>query len=88
MILNGLKTHFQQARESWVDEVHLVLWSYCTTLHSSIHEVPFTLVYGTNAMILIEVVKPMFQVDTFEEERFDVDRLVDLDTIGEMQGVA
>lgn len=39
-------------------------------------------------MILIEVVKPMFQVDTFEEERFDVDRLVDLDTIGEMQGVA
>lgn len=43
--------------------------------------------YETNAMIPIEVAKPMFWEDAFEEERSDADRLVDLDTIGEVWGI-
>jgi len=87
VILKGFKSNFQHARESWVEEVPQVLWSYNTTPHSSTHESPFTLVYETNAMIPIEVAKPMFWEDAFEEERSDADRLVDLDTIGEVRGI-
>ena len=55
------------------------LWSYHTILHSSTHEPPFTLVYETNAMILIEVVERTFWVDAFDGEWSEIGQFVDLD---------
>ena len=43
---------------AWADELGSVLWSYQTTLQSTIGETPFKLTYSINAMIPIEVEEP------------------------------
>nr|KYP56990.1 Transposon Ty3-I Gag-Pol polyprotein [Cajanus cajan] len=75
----GLKN----AGASWVKELPRVLWSYHTTVHSSTRDTPFNLVYGTDAMIPIEITKPSVRTTAFSEEESDQGRRVDLDLIAE-----
>nr|KYP68455.1 Retrovirus-related Pol polyprotein from transposon opus [Cajanus cajan] len=73
VILSGLKKHVQDS----------VLWSYHTTVHSSTQDTPFNLVYGTDAMIPIEIAEPSVCTTAFSEEESDQGRRVDLDLIAE-----
>jgi len=52
----------------WPDEIHRMIWSYHTTPQLTMHETPFSLVYGTDAMIPIEIAKNAERVRSFEEE--------------------
>nr|KYP48911.1 Retrovirus-related Pol polyprotein from transposon opus [Cajanus cajan] len=83
IILAGLKKRVQDSDASWVEELPRVLWSYHTTVHSSTRETPFNLVYGTDAMIPIEIAKPSVRTIAFSEEESDQGRRVDLDLIAE-----
>ena len=47
-----------EAKRGWVEELHDVLWVYRTTPHSTTGETPFRLTYGTEAVILIEIMEP------------------------------
>ena len=40
---------------NWVEELPNVLWAYQTTLRRSTGETPFSMTYGTEAIILVEV---------------------------------
>jgi len=84
VVLYGIKKQLEKTWTSWIDELPRILWSYYTTPHSSIHEPLFTLVYEADAMILIEIVEPTFQVDFFNEERSDNDQRAYLDTTKEV----
>uniref|UniRef100_A0A151UDK4 Retrovirus-related Pol polyprotein from transposon opus n=1 Tax=Cajanus cajan TaxID=3821 RepID=A0A151UDK4_CAJCA len=79
----GLKKRVQDSGASWVEELPRVLWSYHTTVHSSTRDTPFNLVYGTDAMIPIEIAEPSIRTTTFSEEESDQGRRVDLDLIAE-----
>nr|KYP49416.1 Retrovirus-related Pol polyprotein from transposon 297 family [Cajanus cajan] len=79
----GLKKRVQDSGASWVEELPRVLWSYHTTVHSSTQDTPFNLVYGTDAMIPIEIVEPSVRTTAFSEEESDQGRRVDLDLITE-----
>nr|KYP33936.1 Transposon Ty3-I Gag-Pol polyprotein [Cajanus cajan] len=81
IILAGLKRRVQDSGASWVEELPRVLWSYHTTVHSSTRDTPFNSVYGTDAMIPIEITKPSVRTTTFSEEESDQGRRVDLDLI-------
>nr|KYP44428.1 Gypsy retrotransposon integrase-like protein 1 [Cajanus cajan] len=83
VILSGLKKRVQDSGASWVEELPRVLWSYHTTVHSSTQDTLFNLVYGTDAMIPIEIVEPSVRTTTFSEEESDQGRRVDLDLITE-----
>jgi hypothetical protein len=51
VILRAIKRKITSKGEGWVAHLLPILWSYHTTPQSSIGEAPFTMVYGTDAMI-------------------------------------
>ncbi|GKV49002.1 hypothetical protein SLEP1_g55776 [Rubroshorea leprosula] len=58
IVLRGLKTRVISARSNWVDELNKVLWSCRTTPSSATGETPFSLAYGAEAIIPVEVGLP------------------------------
>ena len=54
-ILNGLKAKLEGAKGAWVEQLPSVLWAYRTTSQTSTGETPFNLVYGTDALIPVEI---------------------------------
>ncbi|GKV40125.1 hypothetical protein SLEP1_g47794 [Rubroshorea leprosula] len=55
IVLRGLKTRVLAAHSTWVDELNKVLWSCRTTPSSATGETPFSLAYGAEAVIPVEV---------------------------------
>ncbi|GJW16331.1 reverse transcriptase domain-containing protein [Tanacetum coccineum] len=50
-IMQGIKTRLHQEEGAWVEELPNVLWAYRTTPKTSNGETPFSLAYGTKAVI-------------------------------------
>ncbi|XP_070007533.1 uncharacterized protein LOC142165402 [Nicotiana tabacum] len=55
VIIQNLKKKLEDAKGKWINELPGVLWAYWTTKKSSMGETPFSLVYGVEALILVEV---------------------------------
>jgi hypothetical protein len=66
MILQGLKHRIFDRLKSyigkWVKELPSVLWALCTTLSRATGRTPFSLVYGSEAMLPTEVEHKSFCV--------------------------
>ncbi|QHN81492.1 Gypsy retrotransposon integrase-like protein [Arachis hypogaea] len=58
VIIHDLKKRLDQKKSSWAGELALVLWSYRMTPQSSTRETPFRLIYGVDAVILVEIGEP------------------------------
>ena len=54
-IVNGLKKRLDDAKGRWVEELGHVLWTYRTTPRRSTGETPFSMTYGAEAVIPLEV---------------------------------
>nr|GEV49542.1 reverse transcriptase domain-containing protein [Tanacetum cinerariifolium] len=54
-VVKGMEHRLRKTHQGWVDELPQVLWAHRTTLKSSNGETPFSLVYGLEAVILIEI---------------------------------
>ena len=65
ILLRGLKRRLEKATGTWAEEVPQILWAYHATPQSTTKETPFSLVYGTNA-IMIEIKKK--RISLMEEE--------------------
>lgn len=59
VILKGIKKKLDN-EGLWVEQLHEVLWSYHTAPHLTTKETPFTLVYGADAMFLVEMDMPFW----------------------------
>jgi hypothetical protein len=72
MILKGLKPRiFDRLKPyagKWVKELSSVLWALHTTLSHDTCHTPFSLVYGSETMLPIEVEHQSFCVQQFNEE--------------------
>ena len=55
VIINGLKRILEGAKGNWAEELPNVLWAYRTTPRRSTGETPFSLTYGAEAMIPVEI---------------------------------
>ncbi|KAL5539207.1 hypothetical protein UlMin_044287 [Ulmus minor] len=71
-IKQTLKKKLEKSKGAWVDELPLVLWAYRTSFRAATGETPFSLAYGVEAVIPIEISLPTFRVDNFDEENNDV----------------
>jgi hypothetical protein len=75
MILQGLRPRiFDRLKpyaEKWVKELPSVLWALCTILSRAMGHTPFSLVYGSEAMLPTEVEHNSFRGQHFNEERSD-----------------
>ncbi|KAK9071736.1 hypothetical protein SSX86_008165 [Deinandra increscens subsp. villosa] len=79
-LVEGIKMRLEKYGGSWVDELPHVLWAHRTMPKTSNGETPFSLVYGTEAVIPAEIGVPSHRLqvqvtDNDEELRTNLDLL-------------
>ncbi|XP_071726952.1 uncharacterized protein [Rutidosis leptorrhynchoides] len=67
-IVAGIKARLGLSQTGWVDELPNVLWAHRTTPKWSTGETPFSIVYGTEAVIPAEICVPTQRIMTFDIE--------------------
>ncbi|XP_076945135.1 uncharacterized protein LOC143616073 [Bidens hawaiensis] len=72
-VVEGIKARLGREKGSWVEELPHVLWAHRTMPKTSNGETPFSLAYGTEAMILAEIGVPTRR--TLQRERGDEEDL-------------
>ena len=65
----NLKTKLEERKGLWTEELPKVLWAYRTTSKTSTGETPFSLAYGVEAMVPVEVGIPSLRHDTYNQEK-------------------
>ncbi|KAL0433996.1 UNVERIFIED_CONTAM: hypothetical protein Slati_2733900 [Sesamum latifolium] len=68
ILVQGIKRRLERVGENWAEELTIVLWAYRTTPRGSTGESPFSLIYGTEAIIPAELGIPSHRVMHFSEE--------------------
>ncbi|KAL0455844.1 UNVERIFIED_CONTAM: hypothetical protein Slati_0923600 [Sesamum latifolium] len=68
ILVQGIKRKLERVGGNWAEELTSVLWAYKTTPRGSTRESPFSLVYGTEAIIPAELGLPSHRVMNFLEE--------------------
>ena len=76
------------AKGAWPKELPNVLWVYRTTTRTPTGETPFTLTYGTEAVIPVEVGITSIRRETFHKESNDDQLKVNLDCLDEVRDKA
>nr|GEY35767.1 reverse transcriptase domain-containing protein [Tanacetum cinerariifolium] len=77
----GIKSRLGERNKNWVKELPHVLWPHCIMIKSSHGDTPFSLTYGTEAVILTEIGMPTYRtvavdvVSNDEELRLNLDLL-------------
>ncbi|KAL0434376.1 UNVERIFIED_CONTAM: hypothetical protein Slati_2771900 [Sesamum latifolium] len=66
ILVQGIKRRLERVGGNWVEELTSILWAYRTTPGST-GESPFSLVYGTEAIIPAELGIPSHRVMNFSE---------------------
>jgi hypothetical protein len=64
VILKAIKRKLTTRNRSWAEPLPEILWSYHTTVQTSTGETPFKMVYGTDAMIPVEIDPPSWRRET------------------------
>ena len=83
VIVNGLKKRLDDAKGKWVEELPHVLWTYRTTPCRSTGETPFSMIYGAEAVILLETGFPTSRTSSFNPRDNDEQLTKSLDLIEE-----
>jgi hypothetical protein len=87
-ILDGLKKRLEGAKGNWSDILPTVLWAYRTTHRTTTRETPFSLAYGTEAVIPTEVYEPTLRTEVCDEEENTANLLNNLDLLEEKRDKA
>jgi len=85
VILVELRKRLDNAKGRWPEELVEMLWAYRCTLQSSINEFPFSLVYGADAMIPIEIGEPSLRRELYELTRNHQNMATHLDLLPELR---
>ena len=87
-IVRGLAHRLEQARGLWVEELPSVLWAYRTTPRTATKETPFSLVYGSEAVIPPELLIPSTRVTEHKGKSNDIDIRTNLELLTERREIA
>ena len=83
VLLRGLKRRLEKVKGAWAEEVPRIVWAYHTTPQSSTIETPFSLVYGSDAMIPVEIHESSPRFQNFVVEESNEERRVNQDLLDE-----
>ncbi|PWA84172.1 rve domain-containing protein [Artemisia annua] len=67
-IVKGVEKRLNEYKTCWVDELSSVLWAHRTTPREITNETPFSLVYGTEAVMPTELLAQNKEVAMVEED--------------------
>ena len=84
-LLKIIKTKLDDAKGAWPEELPNVLWAYKTTARTPTGETPFRLIYGTEAVIPVEVGVTSIRRGTFNEEINDDELRLNLDRLDKVR---
>jgi transposase InsO family protein len=92
LICNGIKKRLlaplEKAKHAWVDELPSVLWSLRTTPNTATQEMPFFLVHGTEAVLLVEITHEAPRIAAYDETTSTEALHDDVDALDEARDVA
>ncbi|XP_070014820.1 uncharacterized protein [Nicotiana sylvestris] len=81
VIINNLKRRLDESKGNWPEVLLGVLWAYRTTAKTITGETPFSLVYGAEALIIVEIGEPSLRFTQATEESNDEEMRVNLDLL-------
>ncbi|GKD93349.1 reverse transcriptase domain-containing protein [Tanacetum coccineum] len=79
----GIKARLGEDNRNWVEEVSHVLWEHCTMIKISNGDTPFSLTYGTKAVISVEIGMPSLRYGEVNRAENDEELLLNLDILKE-----
>ncbi|GJS07587.1 reverse transcriptase domain-containing protein [Tanacetum coccineum] len=82
-LLRGIKTRLEKGGSAWTEEVPNVLWAHRTMKKTNNGETPFSLTYGTEAVILVEIGMPTHRTSSVNEKTNDQELRLNLDLLDE-----
>ncbi|KAL5537617.1 hypothetical protein UlMin_044856 [Ulmus minor] len=80
-IKRNLERKLEGLKNAWVEELPRVLWAYRTTSRNATGETPFSMTYGTEAVLPVEVGEPSFCTTQFDSEVNDQGLALNLDLV-------
>ena len=63
-----LKKRLQEEKGAWVDQLPNILWAYRTTKRTTTGETPYSLAFGVEAVLPIELKLPSFRTQLYNLE--------------------
>lgn len=88
IIINNLKKRLKDKKGRWAEELPFVLWADRTTTKNATGQTPFSLVFGTEAVIPTEMVIPTARSQLQNIQDNQEALIQDLDTIDENRDLA
>lgn len=88
IIVNSLNKCMMKSKVAWVEELSIILWSYRTTSSSSTRETPFSLTYGTKAVLPLEILRRSLWVTGLDANTNEAEQHQDLDVLDEKREAA
>ena len=85
--MNSLKRRLEGAKDNWAEELPNVLWAYQKTSWRSTGETPFSLTYGAEAVIPVEVNLCSARVSEFNTSQNDGQLMERLDLLEENRDI-
>ncbi|GJV89620.1 reverse transcriptase domain-containing protein [Tanacetum coccineum] len=79
----GIKARLGEGNKNWIEEIPHVLWAHRTMIKSSNGDTPFSLTYGTEAVIPAEIGMPTYRTATVDIVRNDDEIRLNLDLVEE-----
>jgi transposase InsO family protein len=87
-LLDGIKKQLEKAKRRWVEELPSILWTYSTTPRSSTGETPFSLTYGVEAVIPLEIGLPTICTKYYDPVSNETSLVTELDLVEERRDSA
>jgi len=85
VILVELRKRLDNAKGRWPEELVEVLWAYRCTPQSATNESPFSLVYGADAMIPVEIGEPSLSRELYDSAQNHQNMATHLDLLPELR---
>nr|GEX55677.1 reverse transcriptase domain-containing protein [Tanacetum cinerariifolium] len=79
----GIKAWLDERRKHWMEEISHVLWAHRIMIKSSNRETPFSLTYGTEAVISVEIGMPTWRTAKVDMIKNDEALGINLDLLEE-----
>nr|GEW27027.1 reverse transcriptase domain-containing protein [Tanacetum cinerariifolium] len=79
----GIKARLGGGNKNWVEELPHVLWAHRTMIKSSHGDTPFSLTYGTKAVIPTEIGMPIYRTAAVDVMNNDVELRLNLNLLEE-----
>ena len=84
-LLKIIKTKLDDAKGAWPEELPNDLWAYKTIARTLTRETPFRLIYGTEAVIPVEIGVTSTRWAAFSKEGNDEELRINLDCLDEVR---